>query len=178
MILWYHHYGDIMKKSTVYRVLSVITVCFWMAVIFWFSSKAAKESDAMSDGLIAKMTTIFGLDLSGEALLEFISKWQFLVRKAAHFTEYAVLGFLVANAFNSFGVFSKRWAFLSPAVSLLYAVSDEVHQYFVPGRACRFLDVSIDFCGAAVGIGLFWLLLKVIKALSKRRLENGKKNNT
>lgn len=154
-----------MKKSTVYRVLSVMAVCLWMAVIFWFSSKVAKESDAMSDGLIAKMTALFGLELSDEALLEFISKWQFLVRKAAHFTEYAVLGFLSANAFNGFGLFSKKWAFLSPAFSLLYAVSDEVHQYFVPGRACRFLDIFIDFCGAVVGIGLFWVLLSIVKAL-------------
>lgn len=158
-----------MKKSTVYRVLSVMAVCLWMAVIFWFSSKVAKESDAMSDGLIAKMTVLFGFELSGEALLEFISKWQFLVRKAAHFTEYAVLGFLLSNAFNSFGLFSKRWAFLSPAVSLLYAVSDEVHQYFVPGRACRFLDILIDFCGAAVGIGLFWASLSIVMTVAKRR---------
>lgn len=167
-----------MSKRTVFRVLSVITVVLWMAVIFWFSSKVAKESDAMSDGLIAKMTALFGFDLEGEALLEFISKWQFLVRKAAHFAEYAVLGFLVANSFNSFGLFSKRWAFLPPAVSLLYAVSDEVHQYFVPGRACRFLDVSIDFCGAAVGIGLFWVLLRIVGVLSKRRVKNGTENNT
>ena len=86
--------------------------------------------------------------------------WHWIVRKGAHFTEYAVLAMLVANALRTYG--KLRW-YLPVAISAAYAVSDEVHQYFVPGRACRLLDMGIDTCGALFGTVVFSLLLWLIK---------------
>ena len=44
------------------------------------------------------------------------------------------------------------------AIGTLYAVSDEVHQYFVPGRSCELRDMLIDACGVAVGAAALWRL--------------------
>lgn len=53
---------------------------------------------------------------------------------------------------------AKKWKiFLRAEVfCALYACSDELHQYFVPGRSCRFFDVCVDSTGAFFGALLFW----------------------
>jgi VanZ family protein len=70
----------------------------------------------------------------------------YVVRKLAHLTEYAVLGALLVRA----GGREVR-AFL---LGVAYAVSDEVHQHFVPGRHATPVDVAIDAVGVAVGVAL------------------------
>jgi VanZ family protein len=73
--------------------------------------------------------------------------WDLVLRKIAHAAEFAVLGALLARATGRAGT-----AF---AIGALYAVSDEVHQSFVPGRLGSPLDVAIDAVGVAAGV-LLW----------------------
>ncbi len=75
--------------------------------------------------------------------------WDLVLRKIAHTAEYAILGALLARATNRPG--------LAFALGTLYAVSDEVHQSFVPGRVGSPLDVTIDAVGVAVGVVLWQL---------------------
>jgi len=69
--------------------------------------------------------------------------WDTVLRKLAHATEYAILAVLLTRA-------------LSPPAAWLgavaFAVTDELHQALVPGRAARPLDVAIDATGALVGL--------------------------
>ncbi|HEV8249015.1 MAG TPA: VanZ family protein [Gaiellaceae bacterium] len=69
--------------------------------------------------------------------------WDLVLRKLAHVTEYAVLGFLLARAVP-----------LSPAflIGVLYATSDELHQTFVAGREGTPRDVAVDALGVAIGL--------------------------
>jgi len=73
--------------------------------------------------------------------------WDLLLRKLAHAAEYAVLGALLLRATGRRG--------LAFALGGLYAISDELHQMFVPGRMGRPLDVAIDALGVACGV-LVW----------------------
>ncbi|HEX4746982.1 MAG TPA: VanZ family protein [Gaiellaceae bacterium] len=73
--------------------------------------------------------------------------WDLLLRKLAHAAEYAVLGALLVRATGRSG--------LAFALGTLYAVSDEVHQHFVPGRVGAPFDVAIDAIGVAAGIVLW-----------------------
>ena len=73
--------------------------------------------------------------------------WDLALRKLAHATEYAILGALL--------VAGDRTAGLAFGLGVLYAVSDEIHQVFVPGRHGAPLDVAIDAVGVAVGIALW-----------------------
>jgi VanZ family protein len=73
--------------------------------------------------------------------------WDLLLRKLAHTAEYAVLGALLLRALGA-----PLPAF---AAGVVYAISDEVHQHFVPGRRGAPLDVLIDAVGVAVGV-LAW----------------------
>ena len=76
--------------------------------------------------------------------------WDLVLRKLAHAAEYAVLGALLLRATARPG--------LAFVLGTLYAVSDEVHQSFVPGRMGSVLDVALDTVGVAIGIVLWQLV--------------------
>ena len=73
-----------------------------------------------------------------------------IVRKLAHVIEYCILTLLLYRSLA--GEQSLRWrlhlAFLSAGIASLYALSDEFHQLFVPGRGASLLDCGIDLAGA------------------------------
>lgn len=154
-----------MKKLYINRTLSAVAVLVWMAVIFLFSAQNGDTSGSTSGNFIEFVAKIFKPDfesLPESQKADIIASWQLVVRKTAHFSEYAVLGGLMANALRTFGMTSTiKWA-LPCAVCFLYAVCDEVHQYFVPDRACRTLDVLIDTLGGITGTAIFHLLVWLI----------------
>ncbi len=92
------------------------------------------------------------------------------VRKLAHFSEYAGLGFFLQLhmffvrhlkiGIKNKDFSAKQYIICGIVISILYAISDELHQYFVPGRACRFLDVCIDSSGVLVGSMVFYLIFR------------------
>jgi VanZ family protein len=73
--------------------------------------------------------------------------WDTLLRKLAHAGEYAVLGALLLRAVASIPV--------AVFLGVLYAVSDEIHQAFVPGRLGSPVDVAIDTVGVLCGVALW-----------------------
>ena len=92
----------------------------------------------------------------------------FIVRKGAHFCEYAGLGMLLALA-----LYIQTGRHKIPAAVLcasLYAATDEVHQLFVEGRACRWQDWAIDTAGALVGA-----LVLLLAVLAARQIERAQK---
>jgi VanZ family protein len=76
-----------------------------------------------------------------------LGTWDLVLRKIAHALEFAVLGALLQRALRD-----ERAAL---AAGVAYAISDEVHQMFVPGRLGSPLDVAIDSVGVAAGV-LLW----------------------
>jgi len=108
-------------------------VVVWAGVIFFFSN-------------IPNLKTNLEYDL--------------LLRKMAHITEYFIFTFLLYRAFK--GSFNMNYfgLFMYPATfSLLYAISDEIHQYFIVGRCCSNKDVLID----AIGIISFYIFIRLKK---------------
>jgi VanZ family protein len=78
----------------------------------------------------------------------------FALRKAAHFSEYFILGILFHKCFSK----PDNWtySFFYPVIAgILYAISDEVHQYFVPGRAMSIVDMLIDTAGVLLAVIVF-----------------------
>ena len=87
---------------------------------------------------------------------------QLLVRKAAHFIEYAVLAGLLLRALRG-EIRQMPWRFLLLAgvIAAMCAALDEYHQSFVSSRTAALGDVLIDICGALMGLLLFsWLALR------------------
>ena len=133
------------------RITAAVLTAAVMTVIFILSAQPAKKSSELSMSLLARF-----FDEETQLLLHS------LVRKLAHMTEYAALGFS-ASLFAS-TVTEKR--LLNTAVpfafSVLYACSDEFHQTFVDGRAGQFTDILIDSAGAAAGMIVLSLFIIII----------------
>jgi len=96
----------------------------------------------------------------------------FFVRKTAHFTVYFILGFCVVNSLkyhmkNKRSLFATAWG-----IAALYGVFDEIHQYFVPGRACTVRDMLINAAGALFGVLTFLIGGKLIVAYVLRKSQN------
>lgn len=154
------------NRNTWKQWLKWLPVMAWMAVIFLFSAQNSQKSGDTS-GVVLQwvLNRLYrGFDaFSPERQMAIREFWHTLIRKGAHFTEYAVLAMLLANALWGTAL-SVRLRWLLPVlISALYAITDEVHQYFVPGRACRLLDVGIDTCGAVFGICLLAALGAVLR---------------
>ena len=152
-------------------VLLLILLC-WMVLIFWFSSQNSTESASLSSGLLKKLLSLRP-DWDSLTLAQQRSKIRALhtlFRKLGHFSEYTVLGTISALlgriGFPTDDIRQKRvrYYFVPAGFALLYAVGDEIHQRFVPGRSCEFRDMMIDFSGACLGVLLTaaaaWLLTK------------------
>ena len=92
----------------------------------------------------------------------------YFVRKSAHFVVFAVLGFLTCAALWSCDVSVKRALILAAVIGALYAVSDEVHQVFVPGRAGMIRDVILDTCGVVTGSGAMTLVRLIVKKIKHK----------
>lgn len=86
--------------------------------------------------------------------------WEdFIVKKLAHLTEYAIFAILSYRALINSGMENKRAGYWAIAFTLIYGITDEFHQSFTPGREPRIRDVIIDAVGGSIGIWLIWYLL-------------------
>ena len=104
--------------------------------------------------------------LSGIPNLRSGLECDFILRKIAHFVEYFVFTFLLHRALKGSFDMDARELFVHPAtISFLYAISDEFHQAFVPGRNASVIDVFID----AVGILGFYIVIKIFNVDNKKR---------
>ncbi|MGD1995810.1 MAG: VanZ family protein [Anaerolineae bacterium] len=77
-----------------------------------------------------------------------------LIKKLGHALAFGILSWLYLRALGGNGLGSDRLRVLSLILTLLYAVSDEIHQAFVPGRHSSIADVLVDGVGATLAMGL------------------------
>ena len=111
-----------------------------MIVIFSFSAKVAEDSEEMSRSvgmLIGKAVIKEYKEWPGKRQAAFAAKIDYPVRKAAHASEYALLGILLTGAILDIRKPWKRQLLACFLIGAAYAASDEFHQLFVPGRSGR-----------------------------------------
>ncbi len=111
--------------------------------------------------LVLWMGAIFYLSAQPSDSLPDVGAWDLLLKKGAHFTAYAILAWLAYRVCEG----RKRPFLLAFFIAVLYAVSDEYHQTFVPGRNGNGWDVLIDSAGAFVGL----IILARLKLKSKQK---------
>ena len=160
-----------MLKRIISFALVLLTLS-WMGVIFSFSCENGGESAESSGRFIRKIVSVIDGDfdtLSPEEQTKIVEKYDHFVRKAAHFSIYAVLGGLLYLTAFSLGADKKKGYVVSVVIGALYAVSDEVHQYFVPGRACMIRDMLLDSVGVAIGAAVLLGLVDIIVKKTHRR---------
>src|ERR1041385_8243217 len=133
------------------RLLPYGPLVVWAALIFIGSGNVL--SAERTSILLPIIKRLFP-SVSPDALAWF----HFLMRKAGHLTEYAILATLAARAFrrSSHRFITQHWFKLSLLLAMLYSLSDEFHQSFVPSRTASIHDSLIDSAGALIALTVIW----------------------
>ncbi|MGI6114498.1 MAG: VanZ family protein [Mahellales bacterium] len=154
-----------MPNKKLPAILFWVAAILWMVVIFYLSHQTSIESGALSTGLVQAIVG-FIRKIFPQSHMD-INRFNFIVRKGAHFLSYLVLGILVLGSLRRSGFRRTKAVALALVLCAAYAISDETHQLFVPGRAGQIRDVIIDSCGALAGIGVYGLLATFSKSPSR-----------
>lgn len=102
------------------------------------------------------MAAIFAFSATPSQVLPHFGGWDFWAKKGAHAFGYALLGAAYAHALAPRSRATPLQCLLAVGLAALYAVSDEWHQSFTPGRHPGAQDVLIDTAGALLGVVALW----------------------
>ncbi len=154
-----------MKTKTIlqktYFYISLIIVLALFILIFYLSHQSGEESTMTSSWFTTLLNFIFPFDLT-----------ESFVRTMAHFSEFACLSFFMNNLFVAYR--EKLNPLFACTLSFIYAITDEIHQIFVPGRACQFLDMMVDLAGIVSGMFVFTILYLLTNKLINKKVMSAK----
>lgn len=134
------------------RILWGIVLVLLLA-IFLFSAQSGDQSGDTSTKITRFIMRLFHADFADmpdKEQVALLEKWNFLIRKCAHFTEYAVLAFAFCLLLHTYPL--KKRALLAWIGATAYAATDEIHQLSVAERTGSVWDVLLDSGGALFGI--------------------------
>lgn len=188
------------KNMTVTTKTFGCLTLFFMVIIFIFSSQTADSSEDLSDmvgriilNIIEPGVHTSSINLQNDVasgtdrlqdddttLIPVPKKEWFgikpvefrnFIRKAAHFTLFMFLGFFsCCTMYSHLGKLTFRVVVICLVGCLAYAVTDEVHQFFIDGRAAQLSDVRLDFIGSILGVALSAGGIFLINRIKKRRI--------
>ena len=151
-----------------------LPVIVWAALIFLFSSDLF--SGANTAGVIAPWLRRTFPAWSADQ----IDGVHLLIRKLGHVSEYFIFALLLMRALRlqAAKALDAKQFFLGIAVTALYAISDELHQIFVPSRSASDIDVLIDVCGGLAGslCFYFWSWRKQLESAADSNVPRAEKN--
>lgn len=139
----------------IYFYVSLIIVLSLLVLIFCLSHQNGEDSTETSGWFTALLNFIFPFELTED-----------FVRTMAHFSEFACLSFFMNNLFVSYK--EKPKPIIACVLSFFYAITDEIHQIFVPGRACQFLDMMVDLAGIISGFIVYALIYILVRKTIKK----------
>ncbi len=159
-----------MQKNVLRGILIILLLCTFY-IIFGFSSQDGEKS-----GGISKKITGFILEKSSkynsleQMKKEEVSKrTERIIRKIAHFSIYTLVGFLLMALFSTYESIKRKYQiYISAIIGILYAISDEIHQSFTPGRGPKITDVFIDSLGVFFGMAVILLIVEIINRKNKK----------
>nr|MDE5715982.1 VanZ family protein [Anaeroplasmataceae bacterium] len=149
-------------------VLVIIVV--WMGVIFYFSHQNGSSSTKMSNSITNWVAKEFVPGFSNKSKTEqikILKNTSYVIRKLAHYFEFAILGLFSLILAK---LFLHKDKFIYPAailLSILYALTDELHQYFIKGRTPMIQDVIIDSLGAITMILFAGSIINLYRIIKK-----------
>lgn len=162
------------NKRKIKGIICVILCVLWVAFIFSNSFDSGNRSSAKSGAVVAV------LQWTVDIFTDDVTVDEGFVRTMGHFSEFAILGFLVLLTVKMFTEKYLQNVFIALFTVLAVAVTDEFLQLFSDGRVADILDVLVDFAGAVTGMLFFVFIINVpniilkIKDSFRRRKEIGR----
>ncbi len=156
--------------KTIIRIILIIIIIFISGTIFSFSSQDSEKSSGVSgkiaEGIINTIPKYKNITRNEKD--ELIEKFQKPIRKTAHFSIYAALGLSIISLTFTYDIKNKKRILITLISGVLYAISDEIHQTFIPGRSGQVTDVLIDTMGIILSILIFMGINKIYKIKTKK----------
>ena len=156
------------------RLVFAILTIICMVGIFMFSMDNSDASSDKSNSITETAVEVLVKDydtFSPAKQHDIFNEFDHIIRKLAHFTIFSALGFCASMTVGKRPAFSKKSLFTLLFCSI-YACTDELHQYFVPGRACRFTDVLIDTGGALTGMAVSLIIIGIFFWIKNQKTED------
>lgn len=158
-------------KHLAFFIICILLSIGIMGIIFYFSAQngltSSNSSGRFSKIIIKILTPVFP-----DALIDFIRTY---VRKIAHFTSYFGLGLTTGLAMHEWLIINRpenvcrfKYYLIPFAVCVLYAISDEIHQIYIPGRDGKPADVCLDSSGVILAVLIVWVITILFKRHSSR----------
>ena len=139
----------------IYFIISLIIVLSLFVLIFCLSHENGEESTETSGWFTTLINFILPFNVS-----------ESVIRTLAHFSEFACLSFFMNNLFVAKK--EKLCPVIACALSFIYAITDEIHQIFVPGRACQFQDMLVDLAGIVSGMAVYAVIYILVRKTIKK----------
>ncbi len=155
------------------KIILSILIIVWMATIFMFSNQWSQKSSNVSGKTIRFILDKLSIteNMDKVQIDKLVEKLQTPIRKLAHFSIYALGGIISFIFINEYNLKHGKKLLFALAICVIYAIVDEIHQYFIPGRSCEIRDVLIDSTGAILGIFISNLFIKIHKCISTKNLQ-------
>lgn len=150
-------------KLKIFRIVLIIMLFSTFFVIFGFSS----QNGTQSKGISTKVTdTILSFsnkykNANAKEKTKIRNKTNAVVRKIAHFTIYTILGILLMGIMTKTKLKIKWRVLITLGTGIIYAILDEIHQIFSPGRTPKVTDVYIDTLGILLGIVIILFIREI-----------------
>ena len=159
---------ETLLKKVYWLALIWILVLSTAAMIFMFSDQDGASSTKTSDRIVYGLLRLLHPDYDVLPKTErnrLYRAYQYAVRKAAHFGEYALFGASLRLLFHALN--RRRPSWWAWGTGTLYACTDELHQLLISSRSARWQDVCIDSAGVLTGV----LIMALILFLRGRRIK-------
>ncbi len=136
------------------RYIFIALLAGWMTFIFLMSAAPGMQSEDASGRLTVFVQKAFFKRWESLPEAEFhnmLGKLHYFLRKLSHFAEYAMLGVLLSLVLMTFELRFRVRFLIGFFAGTLYAITDEIHQLFVPAREGAAFDVLVDAAGVLAG---------------------------
>ena len=150
-------------KHSVFSIIMLVITGLYIIFIWWHSTLTAEESTVESTNVLLFVVNLLkGLGFTLELT-------DHIIRKSAHFCEFALLGLL--TLWSAYLNNKKIIRNLMPIgfVCLATAVIDELVQIGSKGRSAEVTDVALDFCGAVTGVIIFLIIFAIVRLIKKAK---------
>ena len=163
-----------MTKINLIRIL--LTLLLIADMIFVFSNSAANSTDSSAKSqsvteVVAPVVVPTYNQMTQSEKQETVRSLNAIVREAAHMIQFMPIGFCAYLLLATFSTEKKKLALFLPITLIFgfaYAVTDELHQLSVPGRAFQWLDIGLDMSGVAAGLACAVILLLLLSLIRKK----------
>ena len=131
---------------------------YWLPPLLWMAVMFGLSTDTFAAEQTGGVLWYVLQELAPRVTYDQYTLLHFLIRKAAHLTEYAILACLLLRAFRAGAAkpWHWRWATLSVVLVALYAGLDEYHQAFTQSRTASVSDSMLDTAGGVIALALLW----------------------